>query len=366
MKRIYIIIIAFSISLSAMAQQMVGEIRVFAGNYAPQGWLMCNGQTVSIGTYSMLFSLIGTTYGGDGISTFALPNLCGRVPVGIGQGTGLQNYPLGSTGGSTTITYAEKNLPPHTHTVTLTTGNDAGNADTPVNTLPATTNSMAYSPESNTSMAYGTLSVTVGSTGTGSAQNNMQPYTGINYIIAEQGLYQMADDPYLGEIRLYVGSTVPNYWLPCDGRSLPVMSNSALYSLLGNSYGGNSTNFNIPDLRGRVPVSQGTSSGMYPVGNKGGEETQILTSTQMTLHTHSATAAMQVYSGVGDSNTPNGTYPAVNPQRGNEFTGSGTNNSVLGNVNTYISGAGFPVSNIQPYCALQYIICTQGIFPSRP
>src|SRR5512136_2572601 len=98
-----------------MAQPYVGEIRMFAGNFAPQGWMFCEGQLLPISQYDALFNLIGTTYGGDGINTFALPDLRGRVIVGPGQGSGLSNYVLGQQGGVETVTLTTNQIPQHSH-----------------------------------------------------------------------------------------------------------------------------------------------------------------------------------------------------------------------------------------------------------
>lgn len=369
MKRFYFNILVCLISLNTMAQTpMLGEIRVFAGNYAPSGWALCNGQMMSVSNYQALYSILGTSYGGNGSSTFALPNLCGRVPMGAGQGSGLSNYALGSTGGSSTITYTVANLPAHSHTITINGSADAANSDTPKGALPATTGSNSYATSANGSMASGTLSVTVGADGGNAPQNNMQPYLGLSYIIALQGIYQGADQPYLGEIRLYAGSIIPDGWHACDGSSIQTMQNQALYSLIGTTYGGTSTAFCLPDLRSRVPINQGANAGIaYVEGTNGGEESQTLTQAQMAKHTHTATAVMQVYSGIGNANTPIGNYPAINPQRGNEFTTTTTSSSTLTTIATNATGSGMAVSNVQPYCTIQYIICTSGgIYPSRP
>jgi microcystin-dependent protein len=96
-----------------MSDPFVGEIRMFAGNFAPRGWAFCNGQLIPISQNTALFSLLGTTYGGDGRSTFALPDLRGRVPLHAGQGSGLSDYPLGSRGGSEQVVLTTAQLPAH-------------------------------------------------------------------------------------------------------------------------------------------------------------------------------------------------------------------------------------------------------------
>src|SRR6202045_393772 len=100
-----------------MAEPFVGEIKMFGGNFAPTGYALCNGQFLAISQNPTLFQLIGTTYGGDGQTTFALPDLQGRIPLGLGQGPGLQSYVIGDRGGVEAVTLAAPQLPAHTHTV---------------------------------------------------------------------------------------------------------------------------------------------------------------------------------------------------------------------------------------------------------
>lgn len=111
-----------------MSDAYVGEIKLFAGNFAPRGWHLCDGSLLQINTYQALFSLIGAVYGGDGVTTFALPDLRGRVPVGQGQGMGLSNYSLGAKGGSETVTLTQAHLPVHSHTWQVSTGDGTTNA----------------------------------------------------------------------------------------------------------------------------------------------------------------------------------------------------------------------------------------------
>lgn len=106
-----------------MSDPYLGEIRMFGGNFAPANWALCNGQLLSISQYSALFSLIGTTYGGNGTSNFALPNLQGRIPVGQGQGPGLSNYTIGQMAGSEAVTLTSETMPAHTHILCATLTN---------------------------------------------------------------------------------------------------------------------------------------------------------------------------------------------------------------------------------------------------
>src|SRR5271165_6538368 len=105
-----------------MSNPFVAEIRIFCGNFAPVGWAFCNGQILPISQNTALFSLLGTTYGGDGRSTFALPNLAGCAPVHVGQGPGLSQYFLGETGGSSTVSLLSTEVPQHAHTYNASSG----------------------------------------------------------------------------------------------------------------------------------------------------------------------------------------------------------------------------------------------------
>lgn len=169
-----------------MTDQFVAEIRIFAGNFAPTGWALCNGQLMPISQNTALFSLLGTTYGGDGKSTFALPNLQGSVPMHPGQGPGLSLYDLGQTGGSDTVTLLASEMPLHTHGLSASAG-DAGdrspaaekfaNQSGGVNSYAAPSGSVALSPQA------------VGVVGSSLPHNNMQPYLALTFIIALQGIF---------------------------------------------------------------------------------------------------------------------------------------------------------------------------------
>ena len=173
----------------ANAQQVetfLGEIRMFAGNFAPTGWAFCQGQLLPIAQNQALFSLLGTTYGGDGRTTFALPDLRGRVPVGFGQGPGLSNRVIGEQFGSELVTLNINQMPSHNHTVNAVT--TEGNQNLPTNSLPANTKTLdkEYSnANANTTMKATMVNPTGGSQPFGVSQ----PSLGVNFIIALQGIY---------------------------------------------------------------------------------------------------------------------------------------------------------------------------------
>lgn len=172
----------------------VAEIRIFPFNFAPQGWASCNGQLMAISQNTALFSLLGTTYGGDGKSTFALPNLQGCVPMHYDQGPGLSEHVIGESGGSTTVTLLSTQLPSHSHYLNATSA--AGTAGDPTALLYANgnwsdgegdTGAVQYytTTAPNVSLAAGAISFA----GSNMAHNNLMPYLTLNFCIALQGVF---------------------------------------------------------------------------------------------------------------------------------------------------------------------------------
>lgn len=171
----------------------VAEIRIFPFNFAPKGWAFCDGQLLPLSQNTALFSLLGTTYGGDGKSTFALPNLQGAIPISWGQGPGLENYVLGESEGTETITLLQTELPLHTHALNASTAN--ANTSSPTNALIA---KGGYSAQGK-SGAVSTYTVTapsvsmnpqaVNPAGSSFPHNNMMPYLTLNFCIAMQGVF---------------------------------------------------------------------------------------------------------------------------------------------------------------------------------
>jgi microcystin-dependent protein len=169
----------------AGAEPFIGEIMMVAYTFCPRGWAEANGQLLPIAQWSALFSLYGTTYGGDGRTTFGLPDLRGRAPVNVGQGPGLSNRTLGEKGGSETNTLTVNQLPPHSHSLSATSGN-AGSGDPAGNLLANTGRDDVYaSGAADAAMAASAI----GSTGSGQAVNNMQPYQVIRFCVALQGIF---------------------------------------------------------------------------------------------------------------------------------------------------------------------------------
>jgi len=170
-----------------MSEPFVAEIRIFAGNFAPRGWAFCNGQLLPVAQNTALFSLIGTTYGGDGRTTTALPDLQGRAPMQPGRGPGLTDRRLGQRGGVEMVTLTEAQMPNHTHT--LRALSDPGDLFAPANrSLARSRNGAAYQSDSTNNMGD-MASQMLPNAGGSQAHNNMQPYLTMNFIIALVGLY---------------------------------------------------------------------------------------------------------------------------------------------------------------------------------
>ena len=231
---------------------ILGQVQAFTGSFAPSGWLQANGQHLLIDEHDALFNLIGTTYGGDGLTTFALPDLQGRVAVGAGG-----EFGLGDTGGDEQRFLALSQLPSHDHDL------PGGGVTDPA--------------------------------GGGQAFSNMQPFVGLNYLINLQGIFpcrnadvgcSMPDtEPFLGEIMLYSGGFIPKGWALANGQLLPIAQNQALFALLGTNFGGNGqTTFALPDFRGRTALG---TNGDFPVGTLVGQQFVTLTEDQMPEHVHS-------------------------------------------------------------------------------
>lgn len=243
---------------------MLGRVQTFAGNNVDfgilNGYASAEGQLLPISQNQALFSILGTTYGGDGITTFALPDLRGRAAMGDGAGPGLTPTSLGHKQGQETVALSVNEMPAHDH----------GLPPSPSSTDPA---------------------------GGGQDESNKAPTLTLKYMVATQGLFPSrssggAADPndiLLGEIGLFAGNFEPGGWMEADGRLLSIAQHSALFSLFGTIYGGDGrTNFALPDLRGRVAVGFGQGPGLddWSLGEKGGTETLLLSEANLPTHNH--------------------------------------------------------------------------------
>lgn len=273
----------------------LGEIRLFAGDYAPLGWEFAQGQLVTLSQHTALFSKLGFQYGGNGTSNFALPDLRDRLAMHRGTGMGLTPRDIGSVVGAASSSLNIAQMPAHSHTLPVTPG--------------------------PTSM-----------TGGGNPMPIMQPTQAINYVAVTLGnpigMSQPAE-PFQGQIKMTGGFLPPSYGEQADGQVLPILGNEALHDVIGNRYGGDgTTTFGLPDLRGRVPIHEGSGPGLTDraLGQAVGAESITLSEAQLSEHAHTA------------------------PPPDN-ITGS--------------TGGGASYANMQPSLTLNYIIATQGIFPPR-
>ncbi|GGG00739.1 hypothetical protein GCM10010912_51980 [Paenibacillus albidus] len=331
---------------SDIYQPIVGEISMFAGNFAPQGWAICDGSVLHISQNEVLFQLIGTTYGGDGQVTFQLPDLRGRAAMHVSPQT-----PLGSSGGVESVTLKSSEMPAHTHDVY---GHASwGNKNSPEGAVWAKSSASNYM-EGGTAGNMGRSEVKMA--GEGLPHDNMMPYLPINFVIALEGMYPsvMNADSYLGEIRLVAFNMIPNGWYACNGAILSIQNNTALFSILGTMYGGNgSTTFALPDLQARVPVHYNSN---YPLGYKGGERNHTLTVQELPAHNHSISATTTAV----DTASPVDAGFGATPVSAYHHTPDVKMGDAL-----LPSGSSQPHENMQPYLTLNYLICGAGIFPSR-
>ena len=182
-------------------EPFIGEIMVWPISFAPRGWAFCNGQLLAISQNQALFALIGNYYGGDGRTTFALPDLRGRVPVGAGQGLGLSPYSLAQQGGVETVPLTEAQMPSHVHDVPpgggsaqLRVSSGRADQDSPVGNYLAKTHEDIYAGSADSTMSSDAISSSgtsaqTSQTGGGGAHENRQPWVAVNYVIALDGLF---------------------------------------------------------------------------------------------------------------------------------------------------------------------------------
>ena len=168
-----------------MSEPFLGQITAFGFNFAPRNWAQCNGQLLAISQYTALFSLLGTIYGGDGETTFGLPDLRGRAALHMGAGPGLADRDIGQRSGAETNTLNVNQLPSHTHTFAPPSSSTSGDTDVATANYPAQAEEDNYDDTSDATMGSGTT----GSTGNSQSVNNMQPYQVVNFCIALTGVF---------------------------------------------------------------------------------------------------------------------------------------------------------------------------------
>jgi microcystin-dependent protein len=168
-----------------MSQPFIGEIRIFAGTFAPFNWAFCNGQAMAISQNDALFALIGTTYGGDGVNTFNLPDLQSRLPIHAGQGPGLSDYVPGEVGGVETVTLTTPQMPPHTHPAPCDP--TAASSPNPAGASWGNSGLAQYSDQTSSLVAMNPAAI--GAAGGGQPHDNMVPFLVVNFIIALNGIF---------------------------------------------------------------------------------------------------------------------------------------------------------------------------------
>lgn len=325
----------------------LGEIRLFGGDFAPAGWMLCEGQLLAISENDSLFSLLGATFGGDGVETFALPDLRGRVPIHAGTGSTNTAYALGAASGAEAVALTVEQLPAHRHSVFACT-QPADRTHPAVAAWAAALKLLPYADTASATMSPSAIAAA----GDGVPHDNMQPYLPISFIIAMQGVSPHGSlPPMLGEIRLFPYSLVPAKWLPCDGQILALQDYPDLLAVIGTYYGGDGfRTLALPDLRGRAPLHADAS---HPLGWRGGEETHTLTLDQMGGHGHLAVAS----AGAATSGQPAGRVWAASP----EFAyRSGPLDQNMAEQALDSVGGGLSHTNMQPYLALNHCIGAGG------
>ena len=328
----------------------IGEIRLFAGVFAPQGWALCNGATLPITGNETLFGLIGTTYGGDGLSNFGLPDLRGRASLHVGG-----DHPvMGTIGGVESVALETPNLPSHSHLVAVS-NSVTGATDNPSENTWGPATSKAYSKT-------GTLSMNPACVGKSPAvgnlpHNNMIPFTVVTYIIALGGSYPSSAIPgtYMSELRIFAFSRVPDTWAQCNGQLLSVQEYSTLFNLLSTTYGGDGRQtFGLPNLQARIPMHVGNN---MVQGQTGGEETHTLNTFEIPAHTH----AIYASSRSPDANSPHNAIWATNTGYAPYGKPSRT---TMAPTALGVTGGHLPHQNMSPYIVLNICIALAGIIPT--
>jgi microcystin-dependent protein len=171
--------------------EYIGIIKMFGGNFAPRGWAFCDGRVLSISQYDAVFVVIGTTFGGDGVTTFALPDLRSRVPINTGQGPALTNFVHGQSGGSENVALVTQNIPSHSHTLNVNNTNANVHNPTSSNSVatPVDINGDAASGYSQSAPNTQISPASIGATGGNQPHENRAPYIALNYIICLEGIF---------------------------------------------------------------------------------------------------------------------------------------------------------------------------------
>lgn len=299
----------------------IGEVRYFGGNFAPSGWLRAEGQTLMIAQNSALFSKLGTTYGGDGRTTFVLPDLRSRTATGTGSGAGLTPVSLGDQTGTENVQLGTNNLALHNHTLPGGgTTTDTGNA-------------------------------------TPSSYTNLQPGLGISYAVTAQGVYPSRApgagslDPTLGFVTMSAASFLSPGFIKAEGQLLPIAGNDALFSLLGTIYGGDGrTTFGLPDLKGRTVIGEGTGTGLTQqrLGQTSGVESLVMSYSSMGTHSHGLSPSLDFTDPAGLGSAVTNMQPTVAMQYLVRINGNFPSRGGLTDSGPYLGEIGLFAGNFVP------------------
>lgn len=331
-------------------QTFIGDIRLFAFPWTPSGWASCDGQLRTISGNVTLFALLGTSYGGNGSTTFGLPDLRDRTPRHTGPTT-----PLAARQGTEEVVLSQTHLPVHTHG--LHASRRRAIDGSPVGFVPAAGLNEAYArPGGNlVVMQQGRVGVTGGS----EAHSNLQPYKTLQYAICTGGAYPSpagvmdSSGPIIGEIRMFAGDYPPFGWALCHGQELDTVHSGPLFDVIGTTYGGDGvSNYGLPDLRGRIPLHRGP---LHPFTTIGGTEKVTLQHGQLPHHSHELAGT----DSLATDTSPAGNMPAL--ARSAIYAPAGA--ATTGTVTSAEAGGGQPHENMAPSLAINFIISLFGLWP---
>ena len=369
----------------------MGEIRMFAGDFAPKGWMLCNGATLGLSKYAALGdSLLHYKYGGIEHVKFCLPDLRGRAPLNQGQGKGLKNYPIGIREGYEKVRLTSNQIK-HRHT--FRGAKKEGNALSPQG---RSTANLRYDeqadkhdyffkqPADDELVALSDGTIRLAGEEKPEPHSNLMPYKVVNFIIATEGAYpsereeaDVSDAGYMGEIRLFPYTRPPKGWMFCDGATLSQMQYTALFSIIGDWGRGGYQTFDLPDLQERIPLGAGKnpdSKTEFHLKDSGGADSIKLSPENLPSHSHKLMASTQK---AQSYKIASNLVPAKRSYGGkkrkkiikNGYNGpmSDTSPDMPEQIGQIVSeGGGALHQNRQPYLALSFCICIDGVYPTKP
>lgn len=329
-----------------MDEYPVGRIIIVAHNNPIMGCLECNGQYVSKASYKSLFEIIGNSFGETNTS-FALPDLNGRAPVQADS-----KRPLGTVEGSETVQLQGEHLPPHTHQVRVLDV-AADQADPSDHNLASGSarGTKFYAPVSDKRVLNSEM---IGSTGMAQEHINMQPYQSLRYLISTDSY---GTSSYLASISMFAFDFTPRFYLPCDGATLVAAQNAPLYSLIGDHFGGNGSNFKLPELRGRVPIGSDKEGSAYPLGSNGGLEMVNLVPENLPPHSHGLSMAIEGGTLIGGGGN---ILAGLAPIQSNVVANSALRYPTVSQTKTETH------ENMMPFIAINFCLKYQGPYPTPP